>query len=82
MNFDLDGVLRRLRPSKRTLALVRRRPADLPFVEERLVPGPELLLDTTVYLDGLQDRSPEAVDPRNRSLALSAMKKMARRANE
>jgi hypothetical protein len=62
LNFDLDGVLRRLKPSKRTVALVRRKLADLPFVDEQLVPGPELLLDTTVYLDGLQDRSPAAVD--------------------
>ena len=62
MNFDLDDVLRRLKPSKRTAALVRRPLAELPFADEQLVPGPELLLDTTVYLDGLQDRSPAAVD--------------------
>lgn len=62
MSFDLDGVLRRLKPSKRRVALVRRKPADLPFVDQHLVPGPELLLDTTVYLDGLQDRSPATVD--------------------
>lgn len=62
MNFDLDGVLRRLKPSKWTAALVRRPLADLPFVDQQLVPGPELLLDTSVYLDGLQNRSPAAVD--------------------
>jgi hypothetical protein len=62
LNFDLDGVLRRLKPSKRTAALVRRPPAELPFVDEHLVPGPELLLDTTVYLDELRDRSPVEVD--------------------
>ena len=62
MSFDLDGVLQRLKPSKRMDPLVRRAAADLPFVDEHLVPGPELLLDTTVYLDGLQDRSPAAVE--------------------
>lgn len=62
MSFDLDGILRRLKPSKRTEALVRRPPAELPFVDAQLGPGPELLLDTTVYLDGLQDRSPREVD--------------------
>lgn len=62
MNFDLDGALRRLKPAKRTVPLMRRPLAALPFVEQYLVPGPELLLDTTVYLDGLQGRSPVAVD--------------------
>lgn len=35
---------------------------DLPFVASYLHPGPELLLDTTVYIDGLQDNPPRQVD--------------------
>jgi hypothetical protein len=56
------AIGRRLKPSKRTRALVRRPVTELPFVGDHLRPGPELLLDTTVYLDGLQDRSPAEVD--------------------
>ncbi len=62
MSFDLDRVLRRLKPSRSTASLTRRLPADLPFIDDHLRPGPELLLDTTVYIDGLQDRSPREVD--------------------
>ena len=39
------------------------RPDDeLPRVRQNLRPGPELLLDTFVYIDALQDRSPPEVD--------------------
>lgn len=63
LSFDLDRVLRRLRPLIRSTASLARRPAtELPFIDDHLRPGPELLLDTTVYVDGLQDRSPREVD--------------------
>ena len=55
--FDFDAARRwaRLDP-QRTLA--RRRDDDLPFVDARLVGGQGLLLDTCVYIDQMQDRSP------------------------
>ncbi len=62
MRFDLDRVLRRIKPQKHQSALVRRPPEALPLVEAQLRPGPELLLDTTVYIDTLQNRSPPNVD--------------------
>lgn len=62
MSFDLDSILQRLKPSKRLRALAQRPTSELAFVGDHLVPGPELLLDTTVYFDGLQDRSPPDVD--------------------
>jgi predicted nucleic acid-binding protein len=40
----------------------RRADAELPFVEETALVGPPLLLDTCVYLDVLQGRSPKALD--------------------
>ena len=62
MSFDLGRTLRRLKPSRLETPLTRRRTEDLPFIGAFVSPGPELLLDTTVYIDGLQDRSPRAVD--------------------
>lgn len=62
MSFDVVRALRRLQPSRRAAPLARRPAADLPFVGSVSSPGPELLLDTTVYIDGLQDNSPRAVD--------------------
>lgn len=62
LSFDLARTLRRLKPAKLETPLVRRHPDELPFIGAALRPGPELLLDTTVYIDGLKDQSPEAVD--------------------
>jgi predicted nucleic acid-binding protein len=62
LGFDLDRVLRRIKPQKIHSGLARRPAEMLPFVEAHLRPGPELLLDTTVYIDTLQDRSPPSVD--------------------
>lgn len=62
MSFDLARVLRRLKPSRFRAPLKRRSAADLPFVAAPTRPGPELLLDTTVYVDVLQGRSPAVVD--------------------
>ena len=62
MTFDLSLALRRLRPQRVTSQLHRRRDADLPFVAGPATPGPELMLDTCVYIDVLQGRSPPEVN--------------------
>jgi predicted nucleic acid-binding protein len=61
LSFDLELSLRRLKPAKRTARLKRRSGEELPFVPERPEGGPELLLDTCVYIDILQGRAPERV---------------------
>jgi predicted nucleic acid-binding protein len=61
LSFDVDATLRRLKPEKRTGALTRRPDADLLFAEKAPAAGAPLLLDTTVYIDTLQKRLPEAV---------------------
>jgi hypothetical protein len=60
-SFDFDAAVRwaRLDP-RRTLA--RRVDAELPFVTEEHVAGQALLLDTCVYIDQIQDRTPDVVD--------------------
>jgi hypothetical protein len=59
--FDFDAARRWARfDPQRTLA---RRSADgLPFVETSPIGGQGLLLDTCVYIDQMQDRSPPALD--------------------
>lgn len=59
-DFDFDAAVRwaRFDPG-RTLA--RRADSELPFVEETAEAGLELLLDTCVYIDGLQGRTPDLV---------------------
>jgi predicted nucleic acid-binding protein len=59
--FDFDAAVRwaRLDP-RRTLA--RRADAELPFASDEDVAGPALLLDTCVYVDKLQGRSPGVVE--------------------
>lgn len=62
MGFNLSDPLRSLKPQKRTGILERRADDDLPWaVDEPLIGGP-LFLDTSVYLDVLQGRSPVEVD--------------------
>jgi len=62
LNFDLDAALRLLRPQGKKRPL-RRRPDDkLPWVDRASVIGSPVLLDTTVYIDTLQGRSPAALD--------------------
>lgn len=58
MSFELAAALRRLKPQKRMAALVRRPDAELDFLEPPVAAGEELLLDTTVYIDVLQGRTP------------------------
>lgn len=59
--FDFDAARRwaRLDPQK---TFARRGDNDLPFVDARFVGGQGLLLDTCVYIDQMQDRSPQLLD--------------------
>ena len=59
MSFDLKRSLRRFKPGRRTTRLIRRPDAALSFISEKATGGPELLLDTCVYIDVLQRRAPE-----------------------
>ncbi len=54
------NVLRRLKPEKRRGPLTRRSVSALPFVERASDLPRTLLYDTTVYVDILQGRFPEA----------------------
>lgn len=62
MTFDLARSLRRIKPHRFTQPLRRRPRSDLPFVGDRAAVGPDLLLDTCVYIDVLQGRTSPAVD--------------------
>ena len=59
-DFDFDAAVRwaRFDPG-RTLA--RRNDDELPFIGDIAEAGQELLLDTCVYIDGLQGRAPDVV---------------------
>ena len=59
---DVRDVLRRLKPDRRSTALEYRNRDELTFVETLRTPLPKLLLDTTVYIDELQGRLPEAAE--------------------
>jgi hypothetical protein len=54
--------MRKFKPERRIAALTRRPEKMLPFVSENTAGGSELLLDTCVYIDELQNRTPPAVD--------------------
>ena len=60
--FDLQGTLRRLKPHKRLERLTRRADSELAWAIDAPLIGNALLLDTCVYLDVLQGRTPDAVD--------------------
>lgn len=58
--FDFDGSIRWLRLDPRKT--LRRRPdADLPMIGESAEAGGELLLDTCVYINGLQGNAPKTI---------------------
>jgi hypothetical protein len=59
--FDFDAALRwaRFDPQK---TLARRQDTDLPFLREDQIGGQALLLDTCVYIDQMQDRTPDILD--------------------
>jgi hypothetical protein len=61
VEFDFDAARRWARfDPRRTLA--RRNDNELPFVNPGSVGGQALLLDTCVYVDQMQDRSPHVLD--------------------
>jgi hypothetical protein len=62
LRFDLGGTLRSLKPQRPSGTLKRRADEDLPWVADEPAIGGALFLDTTVYLDVLQGRSPDEVD--------------------
>jgi predicted nucleic acid-binding protein len=62
LTFDLRRALRRIKPHRFTAPLPLRPLDALSFVTMQAGPGRELLLDTGVYIDVLQGRSPPAVD--------------------
>lgn len=62
LSFELQRSLRSLKPHKRRRRLARRSDAELLWASEEPPIGGALLLDTCVYLDVLQGRTPEAVD--------------------
>lgn len=62
LGFDLREILRSLKPQKRSETLERRADDDLAWVDDEPAIGGPLFLDTSVYLDVLQGRSPAAVD--------------------
>ena len=61
VEFDFDAARRwaRLVPQKTP---ARRADEELPFVDADRIAGQALLLDTCVYIDQMQDRSPEVLD--------------------
>jgi hypothetical protein len=60
--FDLRLTLRSLKPQKHSANLERRPDAELAWAADAAPVGGALLLDTSVYLDVLQGRTPQAVD--------------------
>jgi predicted nucleic acid-binding protein len=54
--------LRRIKPERFSSPLPRRDDADLDFAEVASLLGPPLLLDTCVYIDGLEENLPPAVE--------------------
>ena len=62
-SFSARSVLRRLTPEKRRRPLIPRGASALPFVERASDLPRTLLYDTTVYVDILQGRFPNAGEP-------------------
>jgi predicted nucleic acid-binding protein len=62
LSFDIEAALRWLKPQRRSQSLTRRNDRDLNWVDDAPPVGPPVLLDTTVYIDTLQGRSPSALD--------------------
>jgi len=60
-DFDFDKVVRWSRAAQGK-TLIRRQDDDLPFVDECEISGNDLLLDTCVYIDQMQDRTPEILE--------------------
>jgi hypothetical protein len=59
LSFDVSAALRRLKAQRISASIGRRPDENLPFVDE-VRAGPELMLDTCVYIDVIQGRIPQA----------------------
>jgi hypothetical protein len=59
LSFDLAAALRRVTAQRPFKAAPH--PRDLPFVPTQVEAGPELMLDTCVYIDVLQGKVPQNV---------------------
>jgi hypothetical protein len=59
--FEFDAALRWARFDPRK-TLARREEDELPFISEDRIGGQALLLDTCVYIDQMQGRTPELVE--------------------
>lgn len=59
--FDFDAARRWARFDPRR-TLTRRSDDELPFVNPGSIGGQGLLLDTSVYIDQMQNRSPQIMD--------------------
>lgn len=68
-SVDVRRTLRRLKLSERRTSLRYRQRSELPFIGE-ISSVPKLLLDTTVYIDGLQGRLPRDVELAIRAASL------------
>jgi hypothetical protein len=62
LTFDRRASIRRIKPQRRSSSLTRRADSGLPFVDRQPVVGRELLLDTCVYIDVLQGKTPVEID--------------------
>jgi hypothetical protein len=62
LGFDRKASIRRIKPQRRTSPLSRRAATALPFVTGASPAGRELLLDTCVYIDVLQGKTPADAD--------------------
>jgi hypothetical protein len=62
LSFDLGAALRWLKPQRKRRALSRRPDDRLGWIDRVPTVGAPVLLDTTVYIDTLQGRSPPSLD--------------------
>jgi predicted nucleic acid-binding protein len=62
LQVDLARSLRRIRPDRWSGSLSRRDDRDLDFADSASLIGPPLLLDTCVYVDGLEGSLPPPVE--------------------
>jgi predicted nucleic acid-binding protein len=62
LSFELPPAVRRIKPQRRSGRLLRRADHALSFLNPPVDPGLELMLDTCVYIDVAQGRTPPDVD--------------------
>jgi hypothetical protein len=62
LSFDIDPALRWLKPQRKNRPLKRRQDDNLSWIADAPPIGSPVLLDSTVYIDTLQGRSPSALD--------------------